>query len=218
LSGMNGLDLAVAIKADPKLAATPTILLSCDDKQVASPNKKRLFHSQLRKPVSPSMLYNALVSLLGSLPTEDNPPEPKNGSTPKDQETACQRNVHVLLVEDNFINQKVAIFMLEKMGCRVDVAANGLEALDALSKFAYELILMDCQMPEMDGYEATAAIRENERQIGGHLPIIAMTASAMQGDREVCLAAGMDDYVSKPVQAEALVTVLQKWVGCEATE
>ncbi|MEJ2154346.1 MAG: response regulator [Desulfobacteraceae bacterium] len=215
LSTMNGLDLAAVIKADSQLAATSMILLACDDKPVGSLTNRRLFHCQLRKPVSPLMLYNALISLFGFSLTGNHAPEPKKGLTPKDQETACRRKIRVLLVEDNFINQKVAIFMLEKMGYQVDFAANGLEALDALNKSSYELVLMDCQMPEMDGYEATAAIRENERQTGGHLPIIAMTASAMQGDREACLAAGMDDYVSKPVQAKALIAVMQKWAGCE---
>jgi CheY-like chemotaxis protein len=100
---------------------------------------------------------------------------------------------------------------LEKLGCRVDVAANGREVLDALEHISYDIIFMDCQMPELDGYEATAGIRARETQTGGHIPIIAMTANAMQDDRTRCLAAGMDDYTSKPVQSAALADMLQKW-------
>jgi CheY-like chemotaxis protein len=117
----------------------------------------------------------------------------------------------VLVAEDNIVNQKVALRMLEKLGCRVDVAANGREVLDALEHISYDIIFMDCQMPELDGYEATAGIRARETQTGGHIPIIAMTANAMQDDRARCLAAGMDDYTSKPVRPAALAHLLQRW-------
>jgi CheY-like chemotaxis protein/HPt (histidine-containing phosphotransfer) domain-containing protein len=110
------------------------------------------------------------------------------------------------------MNQKVAVRMLDKLGCRADVVANGLEAVEASGRIAYDGILMDCQMPELDGYAATAAIRQREVPTGRHTPIIAMTANALPGDRERCLAAGMDDYVSKPVQSEALEAALQQWV------
>jgi len=127
-------------------------------------------------------------------------------------EAPAQVHARVLVAEDNVVNQKVAVRLLEKLGCRVDVVANGHEALEALERMAYDCVLMDCQMPEMDGYEATMAMRTRERQTGGHVPIIAMTANAMQGDREQCLAVGMDDYVGKPVQASDLLTMLRKWV------
>jgi len=113
----------------------------------------------------------------------------------------------VLVAEDNIVNQKVASRLLEKLGCHVGVVANGREAVEMTSKFPYALILMDCQMPEMDGFEATQAIRQMET----YTPIIALTANAMQGDRERCLRAGMNDYLSIPVTPEGLRNMLEKW-------
>jgi CheY-like chemotaxis protein len=127
-------------------------------------------------------------------------------------------HTRVLVVEDNIVNQKVAVHMLEKLGCRVDVVANGREALDTLIQCPYDLVFMDCQRPEMDGYAATVAVREREQQTGSRIPIIAMTANAMPGDRETCLEAGMDDYVSKPVQAAELLAMLQKWGNYSVTQ
>jgi PAS domain S-box-containing protein len=116
-----------------------------------------------------------------------------------------------LVAEDNLVNQKVAVRILAKLGVEAAVAANGLEVLDRLAAESYDLVFMDCQMPEMDGFEATRKIRANEKERGsGRLPIIAMTANAMVGDREECLAAGMDDYVAKPVRAEAILTALKR--------
>ncbi len=116
-----------------------------------------------------------------------------------------------LVVEDNHVNQVVAVALLAKLGYRADVAANGYEALEALQRAPYDLVLMDCQMPEMDGYEAVVEIRKLPRM--ADLPIVAMTAHAMASDREKCLAVGMNDYISKPVKSEKLETVIQQWVG-----
>ncbi|MFN3331115.1 MAG: response regulator, partial [Caldilinea sp.] len=113
--------------------------------------------------------------------------------------------LHILLAEDNVINQKVAVRLLEKHGFRVTVVANGMEALDALSRETCDLVLMDIQMPLMDGLEAVQHLRQREQTSGGHIPVIAMTAHAMQGDRERCLEAGMDGYVSKPFKVDILL-------------
>ena len=123
----------------------------------------------------------------------------------------------LLLAEDNPVNQKVACKMLEKLGYRVDVASNGQEAVADHERMRYPLIFMDCQMPEVDGFEATALIRKMEGR-SAHTPIVAMTANAMQGDRERCLDAGMDDYVAKPVRPKDLQTVLDTWLGNHANK
>jgi CheY-like chemotaxis protein len=118
--------------------------------------------------------------------------------------------LRVLVAEDNRVNQLVIVRLLEKVGHRVDVAANGQETLAALKLVSYDLVLMDCQMPEMDGFEATRAIRDAERATGGHIPIVALTANALEGDRERCLAAGMDDYLPKPITPRALTAALAR--------
>jgi CheY-like chemotaxis protein/HPt (histidine-containing phosphotransfer) domain-containing protein len=119
----------------------------------------------------------------------------------------------VLLVEDNAVNQKLAVRLLEKLGCRVDLAGNGREAVDMLVTLPYDLVFMDCQMPEMDGYEATRLIRASETA-AARVPIVAMTANAMRGDREKCLEAGMDDYIAKPIRAPELAAMLERWITC----
>lgn len=122
----------------------------------------------------------------------------------------------LLVAEDNEVNQQVALAMLERLGYQADVAANGIEALEAIARFTYGAVLMDCQMPEMDGFAATAAIRARERGGTARLPVVAITAAAMAGERERCLAAGMDDYVSKPIRFSELQAALERWVGAGA--
>jgi CheY-like chemotaxis protein len=120
----------------------------------------------------------------------------------------------ILLAEDNVINQKVAQAILNKLGYKADVVANGLEAVRALEMIDYDLVLMDCMMPELDGFEATAMIRNQQSKVLNHaVPIVAMTANAMKGDHEACIAAGMDDYLAKPVKKEDLARVLGIWFG-----
>jgi CheY-like chemotaxis protein len=123
------------------------------------------------------------------------------------------KNIQVLVVEDNIVNQKLAARVLERQGHKVILAGDGREAVAALDRARFDIILMDIQMPEMNGFEATAAIRERERRSGDHVPIIAMTAHAMKGDRELCLQAGMDAYLSKPIRAEELTNLIYQLVG-----
>jgi two-component system, sensor histidine kinase and response regulator len=125
----------------------------------------------------------------------------------------ARMRISILLAEDNPVNQMLAVKVLEKMGHTISVAGNGLQALDLLEKGHFQVILMDVQMPEMDGFETTRVIREKEKLTGGHIPIVAMTAHAMTGDRERCLAAGMDDYISKPINRNELLECLEKLAG-----
>jgi CheY-like chemotaxis protein len=138
----------------------------------------------------------------------------QSGSAESNAEPPRRRErdrTRVLIAEDNVVNQKVAQLTLERLGYSVRVVSNGIEALAALEQEPFQVILMDCQMPEMDGFETTSEIRRREGGFAHH-PIIAMTASAMQGDRERCFVVGMDDYIAKPVQPAALDRVLQRWL------
>jgi CheY-like chemotaxis protein len=153
-------------------------------------------------------LYNTLVEMFTDS-QEGAPEPPAAGKRPSPFAHVVSQPLHILLAEDNVVNQKIAVRLLERMGYRPDVVANGLEVLDAVKRQQYDVILMDVQMPEMDGVEATRHIRE--RMLSDDQPwIIAMTAYAMEGDREWCLEAGMDDYVRKPVRVEELIQALQR--------
>ncbi|MBF0497328.1 MAG: response regulator, partial [Deltaproteobacteria bacterium] len=161
--------------------------------------------AHIRKPVRPSGLYDALMAALGrSAPIV----EPTSGESRPSSK--IKTSLRILLVEDNPVNQKLGLVMLKKRNHSVVVAENGRKALTALEQGQFDLILMDIQMPEMDGLEATAIIREGEKKAGSHIPIVAMTAHAMKGDKEKCLDAGMDAYISKPVNPEELFIAIER--------
>jgi signal transduction histidine kinase/DNA-binding response OmpR family regulator len=215
---MDGLALARAIKAEAAHAALRLVLLSSLGHRVEEHLLRTAAISAcLVKPIKHTDLLNVLSRVLSPAgraaaePTSD-----VSASTPRLGPPLPSRRLRVLVAEDNVVNQKVAVQQLRNLGHTADVAANGLEVLEALERIAYDAILMDCQMPELDGYDATRHIRECERErphVYRHrppIPIIAMTAHAMQGDREKCLRAGMDDYVSKPVNLEALRAALER--------
>ncbi|MBM3224426.1 MAG: response regulator, partial [Candidatus Tectomicrobia bacterium] len=206
---VDGLQLAHAIKAEPTLASSRLILLSSwGQRGDAQSAREAAIAAYLTKPVRQAQLYDTLVAVMR---TSTDPQPATLIARHNLAEARAEGKIRVLLAEDNIVNQKVAVLMLEKLNCRVDAVANGQEALDALARLAYDLVFMDCQMPEMDGYAATAAIRTREMSTGSHIPIIAMTANAMAGDRERCLQAGMDDYISKPTQAALLQEMVEKW-------
>jgi CheY-like chemotaxis protein len=173
----------------------------------------------LTKPVRQSQLFDCLANLIGGAATTEVGLKSQADSNLLTKhslkETRMSSTKLILLAEDNIVNQKVAIRQLHKLGYRADAVANGREVIEALSRIPYDLVLMDCQMPEMDGYEATAEIRMSE-PLGKHTPIVAMTANALTGDREKCIAAGMDEYITKPVQSEELARVLNALFFLEA--
>jgi two-component system sensor histidine kinase/response regulator len=214
MSGIDGLALAQTIKADPILAPVQLVMLSAvSQRGQGTTARQTAVAAFLTKPVRQSHLYTCLRRIMGA--TE---PPVVSPITDRQAATPLQIPARVLVVEDNIVNQKVAVRLLEKLGCRVDVAANGREAVNMVAQLVYHVVLMDCQMPEMDGFAATAAIRQREASTGHHVPIIALTANAMQGDRERCLAAGMDGYVTKPMKAGELYAVItQFWPEGEAS-
>jgi signal transduction histidine kinase/DNA-binding response OmpR family regulator/HPt (histidine-containing phosphotransfer) domain-containing protein len=212
MPGMDGIELARRITAIPGLAALRVVALSsvglCIDPAVAESVGIR---ACMTKPVRRSEILECLMSVLSE---EETPRDLKPGRCDVPAVEPGLIDIEVLLVDDNPVNQEVAREMLESLGCRVDIASNGREALHALSSGAYDIVFMDCQMPELDGYETTRIMRQREQahpSRSRHIPVIAMTAHAMQGDSEKCLLAGMDDYLSKPVTVEQLQAVLSRW-------
>jgi len=214
LPGMDGFELARAIRRDARWAAMPLIMLSSVNVAADHPERANApIDCYLSKPVRQSDLYDAIGTVLG----RESPRLASMQSAPASLPAAVAPAAvggRVLVAEDNAVNQAVAASMLESLGVACDLAENGRVALDRLTRERFDLILMDCQMPEMDGFAATAEIRTRQRAglLCEPLPIIALTANAVTGDRERCLAAGMDDYLSKPFTREQLAAMLQRWL------
>ncbi len=214
---MDGIGLARALRSDPALDDVRLVLLTSSarpgDTRAAQEAGIRAF---LTKPARTSDLYDCLAELLEP-PAEDEASAVMTENVRYSyKEASAAERARILVVDDNPVNQRVSLRMLEKMGHLVDVADNGIGALASLGRVRYDAVLMDCQMPEMDGFEATREIRRREGS-ERHTPIIAMTAGAMSGDEERCLECGMDDYLSKPVSAAALAATITRWVDHSAS-
>jgi CheY-like chemotaxis protein len=211
MPGMDGFSLVERIRQTPQLAtATIMMLTSAGHRGDAARCQELGVGAYLLKPIRQSELREAIARALGAKEQEGVTPLITRFSLQDERDPS--EFLSVLLVEDNAVNQRLAARLLEKRGHRVVVAANGREALGALGKIAFDLVFMDVQMPEMDGLEATAAIREKEKLSGNHQAVIALTAHAMKGDQERCLAAGMDGYLSKPIHAQELDAILETYL------
>jgi CheY-like chemotaxis protein/HPt (histidine-containing phosphotransfer) domain-containing protein len=215
MPGMDGAELVRAMAADARFASTSRILLTSTGDRGGLRDAE--VDEVLTKPVRPSVLLDSITKIVGATaaPTSEESvseqSEPAAAPTTADLPQRGRPRAGVLVAEDNPISQQVARRMLESLGCTVDIAASGVEVLDALRRQRYALVFMDCQMPEMDGYEATRVLRSEE---GGdrRTPVVALTAGAMEGDAQRCLDAGMDDYLTKPVRLDDFRAALARWV------
>jgi signal transduction histidine kinase/DNA-binding response OmpR family regulator/HPt (histidine-containing phosphotransfer) domain-containing protein len=213
---MDGIELTQRVRRDPEIARTAVIVLTSlgmrDDLERA---KAAGAARCITKPARAGLLHAALKAVLRPEPAAEPPPPPP---PPPPAPAAVRHGVRALLAEDNAVNQDIARRQLQRLGIEVvDVVPDGRQAVDAVATGAYDLVFMDCQMPVMSGFDATAEIRRREAADGGRrVPIIAMTANAMAGDREECLRVGMDDYVAKPVKVDALRAVVERWVALVA--
>jgi CheY-like chemotaxis protein len=202
---MDGFQLAEEIRKNPRFSGTAIMMLtSAGQRGDAARCREMGLEGYLTKPVSQSELLDAVLRVAGLKRSERKPALVTRHSLRE-----AVRSLRILLAEDNAVNQFLATRLLEKQCHHVVTVGNGRAALERLEKETFDLILMDIQMPEMDGFEATAAIRKQEESTGKHLPIVAMTAHAMEGDRERCLAAGMDAYMSKPIHAKDLMDAIE---------
>jgi two-component system, sensor histidine kinase and response regulator len=212
MPSMDGFALARKIKSDPRIAAVQLVMLtSFGERGDGATARESGVAASLTKPVRQSQLFDCLANVISFANTREVPAQKPSQLVTKHalKEMKMTSNKLILLAEDNIVNQKVALRQLQRLGYRADAVVNGREAIEALEKIPYELVLMDCQMPEMDGYEATGEIRRREGN-EKHTWIVAMTAHALEGDRAKCIAAGMDDYVSKPVKLEELDAVMTR--------
>ncbi|HEX7880723.1 MAG TPA: response regulator [Candidatus Eisenbacteria bacterium] len=205
MPGMNGYDLAEAVLDEPGLVRGAVMMMISSDRPEGTARCRELgITATVLKPLKPSDVMDALLVALGKRVRS-------SGRTPKARPVAApRRELRILVAEDNAVNRMLAERLLARLGHRATVVVNGLEAVSSWETGAFDLILMDLQMPELDGLEATRRIRAAEKETGLHIPIVALTAHAMAGDRERCLAAGMDDYLSKPLRPEDLVAALER--------
>lgn len=214
LSDMDGLTLGQLIKADASLRTSKLVLLTSVRQPGDIDRANQLgFSAYLMKPVRQSQLMDTLASVWLTGPAISREIITAGASPSNRKELPYEKgNARVLVVDDNAINQKVAQLALQRLGCRVDLAADGIEAVEMTRDCRYDLVFMDCEMPVMDGFRSTAAIRHLENG-SPRLPIVAMTARALEGDRQECLRAGMDDYISKPLRLEDFARALNRWAG-----
>lgn len=215
---VDGFMLAEQIRGDADICKTPLIMLTSGGRTGdASRRKKLMIAASLMKPVKQSELFDVIVTI-----AEGSQPRADIESAAASEQPKSSRSLRILLAEDNLMNQKLATGILSRLGHKVRITNNGREAVDAFAEEQFDVVLMDVQMPIMDGFAATAAIREFERKTGASTPIVAMTAHALKGDRERCLAAGMDAYLSKPIRSKQLAAVLdsigQETLGTIAME
>ena len=218
MSEMDGQTLGQKIKQDPDLQNTLLIILTSVSKRGDAKRLQEIgFSAYLTEPVKHSQLYDCLSTIAGIRKTADKV-QPEAIVTRHSLEEDKKHRIRILLVDDNLINQKVALHILKKFGYKADTATDGELAIRALEKKHYDIVLMDCQMPVMNGYQATREIRNPKSKVLDHnVPIIALTAYAIKGDLEKCLDAGMDDYLSKPIDANKLSDVLDKWLANKGT-
>lgn len=214
MPAMNGIQLAEAIKQEECFRQLPLALLSCaSDPEIERKSKLIGIKFCISKPISQLELYGALISMVTDKPS-DNTESIDKASGHDIVESIPSINAHILVVEDTLVNQEVTAIMLDSYGCSYTIVVDGVEALDIVNKSSFDLILMDCQMPNMDGYEATAKLRDLEKKLSQpRIPVIALTANAIVGDRDKCLKAGMDDYLTKPFNQKTLSEILLKWLG-----
>jgi CheY-like chemotaxis protein len=209
---MDGVALARAVKSDRAIAATRLVMMTSLGDVGDGPKLAQTGIAEcLTKPVKHGVLRESIARILSSEPAATAASAVNGDPTGRPEVPHAMRpGIRVLVAEDNPVNRKLALVQLQQLGYTADAVANGAEAIHAIERIPYDIVLMDCQMPEVDGYEATREIRR--RQLGGkRIPIVAMTAHAMTGDREKCLEAGMDDYIRKPVDRGALAAMLVLW-------